>query len=115
MAAEFGLPLPDWLHVRAPSQELPAALVTRQHHAGECSALALALELPSSLLILDDAPARQLAAALNLTFTGTVGILSLTKLRGLIPRLRPVLDELRSVGMWLSDHVAERVCREAGE
>ncbi|WP_394349949.1 DUF3368 domain-containing protein [Hymenobacter baengnokdamensis] len=109
------MPLPEWLHVKSPLRELPLALVTHQHHAGERSALALAQEIPGSLLVLDDAPARQLAALLHLTFTGTVGILILAKARGRLPLLRRVLAELRAAGMWLAESVVERACREAGE
>ncbi|MFD1874978.1 DUF3368 domain-containing protein [Hymenobacter bucti] len=116
VAAEFGQPLPTWLAVRAPLGAVPAELLTRQHDAGERSAIALALELPGSVLILDDAPARQLAQYLQLPFTGTLGVLALAKARGLLPQLRPIVEQLRTIGgMWLSDAVAERVCREAGE
>ena len=115
VAAEYGLAIPAWLEIQEPTVRLPAQLLTRSIHAGEHSALALALELPGSLLILDDEPARRLAQQLRLRFTGTVGLLALAKSQGLLLSVRPVAAELRAVGMWLSDAVAERVCRAAGE
>ena len=115
VAAEYGLDIPAWLEIQAPIARLPAPLLTRSIHVGEHSALALALELPGSLLILDDAPARRLAQQLRLRFTGTVGLLALAKDRGLLLHVRPVVAELRAAGMWLTDAVAERVCRAAGE
>jgi predicted nucleic acid-binding protein len=43
-------------------------------------------------------------------------VLALAKSRGLLPKIRPVIEPLRTVGgMWLTDAVTERVCREAGE
>ena len=115
VAAEYGLALPAWLRVQVPRRGLPAELLTSRIHAGEHSALALALEIPGSVLVLDDAPARQLASKLHLRFTGTLGLLVLAKERGLLPQIRPVLKQLQDAGMWLSASVAERVCREAGE
>jgi predicted nucleic acid-binding protein len=115
VAAEFGEPLPDWLLVRTPQRTIPAELLTRQHDAGERSAIALALELPGSVLILDDAPARQLAHRLELPFTGTLGVLALAKTRGLLAQLRPIVQQLQLAGMWVAPELLERVCRAAGE
>lgn len=49
---------------------------------GEREALALGTETPDSLVILDDALARQYARMLNLKLTGTLGILSLPRFGG---------------------------------
>ena len=48
--------------------------------AGEASAIALAAENQPSLLIIDDLKGRKLAQKLNLTITGTLGLI-LTKER----------------------------------
>lgn len=115
IAAEYGAALPDWLHIRTPAHPLPPEIAPRALHAGERSALALARELPDSLLVLDDSPARKLASQLHLSFTGTIGLLLLAKTHGLLPAIRPLLAELRETGMWLTDEVADQVCRLAGE
>ncbi|MDO7887054.1 DUF3368 domain-containing protein [Hymenobacter cheonanensis] len=115
VAAEYGASLPSWLQIVAPMQPQPTALTAYQLDAGEHSALALALELSDCFLILDDNAARRAANQLALAFTGTAGLLVLAKKRGIIPAVRPLLEELRTAGMWLSDQVAERVCRAAGE
>ena len=115
VAAEYRQPLPGWLQIRTPVGHLPADLLTRAIHAGEYSALVLAQEIPGSLLLLDDAPARQLARQLELPFTGTAGLLVPAKKQGFILAVRPLIIELRAVGMWLTDEVAERICRAAGE
>lgn len=84
--------------------------------AGERSSIGLALAHPGCLLIVDDEQPKRLAKALGVACIGMLDVLSLAKEAGLIPLLRPVVHRLRTVGgMWLSDAVAERVCREAGE
>ena len=83
---------------------------------GERSAIGLALAYPDSLLILDDEQAKQLAKGLGIGCIGTLGIVRLAKDAGFIAEVRLLVEQLRHTGgMWLSDAVAERVCREAGE
>lgn len=115
MALEYEEDLPGWLRVAAPTQPHPTALAAYQLDAGEYSALALALELPDCFVILDDNAARRATQQLHLPFTGTAGLLVLAKKQGVISAVRPLLAQLRAQGMWLTDAVAERVCRAAGE
>ena len=61
---------------------------------GEAEAIALATELPHSLLLLDDADGRETALQLGLDFTGTVGVLLRAKREGKLLALKPVLDRL---------------------
>jgi predicted nucleic acid-binding protein len=50
-------------------------LIVSQIDLGEASAIALAKEIESLLLLPDDLKARKLAAKLNLKFTGTLGVI----------------------------------------
>lgn len=80
VSEEYGASLPEWIEVR----EIQHAAFFEGFLAdnlgkGEAAALALALELENPLLILDDQKARKKAQALNLTYTGTSGILLLAK------------------------------------
>lgn len=115
VAAEYGDDLPAWIQLATPVQPRPPELAAYVLDAGEFSALALALEMPDCFVVLDDNAARRAAHQLHLSFTGTAGLLVLAKKRGIIPSVRPLLAALRTAGMWLSDQVAERVCRAAGE
>ena len=79
----MGLNLPDlnnldWIIVRHPSSSAALPMVT-DLGAGEREVLALALETPDSVCVLDDALARQIANALQLGVTGTLGILTLNR------------------------------------
>jgi predicted nucleic acid-binding protein len=76
---KLGLDLPDpqnldWITVRRPFSSVALPMVT-DLGAGEREVLALALETPDSVCVLDDALARQVASALQIRFTGTLGVL----------------------------------------
>ena len=83
--------------------------------AGEREVLALALETPDCGCVLDDALARQIASALQLRITGTLGILIDAKRTALIPLVRPQLDQLHNLGFRLAAHTRAAVLKMAGE
>lgn len=116
---KLGLNLPDlqsldWVTVRRPSSSVVLPLVT-DLGPGEREVLALALEMPDSICVLDDALARQVAGALQLRVTGTLGVLIDAKRTGLIPTVRPLLDQLHSAGFRLAAHTRAAVLKIAGE
>jgi len=96
-----GVPLPDlrsfaWLRVCKVkgAAVLPLAVGLG---LGEREVLALALELDSPLVILDDALARRFAQRLDLPLTGTLGLLLKAKQQGRIDGVRPYLDRLEAL------------------
>jgi predicted nucleic acid-binding protein len=90
--------------------------LTTRVHLGEAECLALALERPGSLLLLDDLAAREIARASDCLFTGTVGCLIEAKRQGLIKAIRPLLDALRTKArFWIADSLAERVLCDSEE
>jgi hypothetical protein len=102
----LGLALPEvenlsWVVVRIPSSAVALPLVT-DLGAGEREVLALALETPDSVCVLDDALARQVARALHIRVTGTLGILIDAKRAGIISAVRPLIDQLQSLGFRLA-------------
>jgi uncharacterized protein len=46
---------------------------------------------------------------------GTVGILLRANQQGVIPLVRPLLDDLRNTGFYLSDAIYNQVLQQAGE
>ena len=74
----------------------PAAM--KELGAGEVETLALGLEFPGSLLLLDDRLARRRARSLGLRFTGTLGVVVKAKQVGLLAGVGPVLDRLLVLG-----------------
>jgi uncharacterized protein len=82
--------------------------------AGEAEALTLARQLDMTVAI-DEKRGRRLSAELGVPQTGTVGILIAAKSRGLIPSVRPLLDQLMESGIRLSSRLYEQACSLAGE
>lgn len=83
---------------------------------GEASTLAAATALDADCLVLvDDPVARQRARARGLSITGTAGVLLIAKRRGLIPRVRPLLEALMNAHFRLSAEVVTAVLEDADE
>jgi predicted nucleic acid-binding protein len=74
----------DWIRIRQPAGRLLLPIVA-DLGAGEREVLALGTETLDSLVILDDALARQYARMLKLALTGTLGVLLKAKEAGLLP------------------------------
>lgn len=103
----------QWRIVNASA--VPSEWLTLDLGPGELGAMALALEHPNEIALLDDALARRIAQAAGLTVWGTLRILLEAKSRGLVGRIAPLLVDLERSGMWLSEDVVRRILAIAGE
>jgi predicted nucleic acid-binding protein len=83
--------------------------------AGEREVLALAVETPVAVAILDDALARQHGKLLRLRLTGTLGLLLRAKREGAVGALRPLIDRLSDLRFRAAPEVRAEVLRLAGE
>jgi uncharacterized protein len=100
----------------APVDQLLVKGLASRVHNGEAECLALAMEHPNSLLLLDDLAARELAASNGLLHIGTLGCLAEAKQRGLIAAIKPLLLELRhKARFWISQSLEARILHDAGE
>jgi uncharacterized protein len=105
-----------WLVVQSPQDLAKVSALPFNLQPGETEALALALEMPGSLLLVDDAQGRKAAVALGIAYTGTLGVLLRAKAEGKIPALRPVLGLLAArTTFWLSPAVESAALKQAGE
>jgi uncharacterized protein len=110
------VPSRPFVKFTAPEDQLLVKSLTTRVHPGEAECLALAMKNPGSLLLLDDLGAREIAASHGLLYTGTLGGSVKAKKRGLIPEIAPSIQELKTKArFWISDHLEERVLRDAGE
>jgi predicted nucleic acid-binding protein len=82
---------------------------------GESGVLAHALANPGSGAIIDDQGARNAAAALAIPHQGTLGVVLDGKMQGLIAAARPVIEQLRQEGMYLSDALMNTALAQVGE
>jgi predicted nucleic acid-binding protein len=81
---------------------------------GERCAIGMALDLGAVLLV-DDRAARRHAEALGLSVLGTLGVLVLAKRRGLLEAVRPLVQDMRDGGHFISQVAFEAVLQAAGE
>ena len=85
----------DWLRVVTPKVPVANNLIS-QLDPGEAEALALALELKASLILLDETAARAKARELGLAHTGVLGLLREARRAQKIPALRIEIARLRT-------------------
>jgi len=109
----FGLQQPpDWIVEREPTLAFhPSKSLGR----GEVEAIALALELKADWLLMDDLDGRKEAIRLGLTVMGTIGVLIHAKQQGIINAIRPLLDELETVGFYYGQELRALALSTAGE
>ena len=82
---------------------------------GEAEAIVLATEKDSDLIILDESLGRFHAKHVGLKVTGTIGVLLKAKQLGYVKELKPLLFELRTKNVWLSDGFIESILKLANE
>jgi predicted nucleic acid-binding protein len=108
------LPRTEWIEVKPiRSRELIPVVVDLG--PGEAEVLALGMEWPGSLLILDDQHARRVARLNSLTFTGTLGVLVKAKHAGHLKSIRTIVEDLRGAGLWLTDDLVAMTLQQANE
>ena len=112
---EFDEMLPEWVIVENVSDKSKQRILELQIDRGESSAIALALEMPKSTLILDDFKARKIAQQLGIPFTGTIGVIIKAKLNGIIPSIKPYLEKIKETNFRISAEIELQALKEAQE
>ena len=110
---EFGISLP-WLKLERLSDQTLVVALKMMLDDGEAEAIALAQE-QKCRIILDDRQARSVGGNMGLRVIGTVGILLLAKQRGILPTVKPVLQNLDDTGFYISAALKEEALRLAEE
>lgn len=115
VANEFGYALPDWVIVEEVLDKYMLENLATSADLGEASVVALSLEKPNCIAVIDDEKGRKLANAFNIKYTGTLGVLALAKTIGVVPVLRPILEKVKMTNFRMSDHLIEIVLKSVGE
>ncbi|OIN88422.1 MAG: DUF3368 domain-containing protein [Anaerolineae bacterium CG03_land_8_20_14_0_80_58_20] len=103
-----------WLRIVNP-KSMPSEWLALDLGAGELAAMALALENPTRIILLDDMLARRTAQAAGLSVWGTLKVLLEAKSQGLVEKVGPLVARLSDAGMWISADVKRRILKLASE
>lgn len=114
-----GVSLPDlgslpWLKIR-PVKSGAVLPLAAGLGLGEREVLALALEIEDPLVVLDDSLARRFARRLEISLTGTLGLLLKAKQSGRVASVRPCLNRLEELGFRLDAGTRVATLGLAGE
>jgi predicted nucleic acid-binding protein len=104
-----------WVELVAVSLVLIDSLPPNRLGTGERAVIAYAQAHHGCVAGMDDLRARQLAEAIGLKVTGTLGILLRAKQAGLISTVRPLVDDVTAQGFRLSPELHRDVLELAGE
>jgi predicted nucleic acid-binding protein len=106
----------SWLSVQGIANTSEADRLCKDGlHPGESEAIALAQELCSEALLMDDADGIRFALEAKANVIRTPGIYRLAKQRGFVSAVRPKIDELRRAGFWLRDEHYRMILESVGE
>lgn len=94
---------------------IPANIQSWDLGAGESSVLTHVYNNAGMVAVIDDLCARRCAVTLNIPVIGALGLVLIAKKRGVIPLARPVMDELRQTGMYLSNAIMNQALALVGE
>jgi len=84
-------------------------------HRGELAVMVAAKELRINYVLMDDASARKTAESFSLVPIGTVGILKLAKIKGLIPEIKLLLDKLIENNFRISLRLYNDILKDVNE
>lgn len=105
-----------WIKPRAVSGDRIVRLLSSGLERGEAEAIALGIELPADLVLMDERDGRSAAERVGLRITGVLGILLRAKREGEIAALKPEIEALRSrARFFISTRLEDQVLRNAGE
>jgi len=100
-------------HVHEASIQVIAGLA-RGLGEGEAEAISLAAQIHCGVFM-DEKAGRAAARALGLKTIGTLGVLSLSRSKGFVTELKPLIARLRQSGYYLATDLVESVLRAHGE
>jgi predicted nucleic acid-binding protein len=107
--------LGTWLIEKACTQPNLVMLASQALDPGEAEVIALALELETQDIVLDDLDARRYARRSGLKPIGTLGLLLAAKRIGLITAIKPEVEALNKAGFYASQPLIAEILKEAGE
>ncbi len=107
----------DWIEIiPVKDHEMVVSFQQKMIDEGESEAIALAIELQADYLLIDERLGRAVAESAGIKVVGLLGTLREAKQLGIIPEIKPILDEMRTVARFrISETLYRLILTEAGE
>jgi predicted nucleic acid-binding protein len=106
----------DWIQTRAVSDCTLVEALSNELDIGEAEAIVLAVEIQADQVLIDERRGWLIASRLNLRYTSILGILVEAKNKGLIARVKPLLDALiNEAGFWVAKPLYDSVLQLVNE
>lgn len=121
LETEFGHDLSEiktasWLEIRQVENSGEVDRLKRVLDDGESEAIILAKELQADYLLIDEHEGREIALSEGLKIIGVLGVLIQAKSIGLIPLVKPVIEDLQEKAKFrISKKLYHHVLNEVGE
>jgi len=105
----------DWIRVIKVQDRLAVDVLLDEMDLGEVETIILAREMNADWVLMDEKKGRRKLAQLNIPKIGTIGILLKAKQLGLIPKLKPEIENLQKSGFGIGQAIVNDVLKLAGE
>lgn len=105
----------SWIKTVRVKDRLAVEVLLDELDLGEAETIVLARELGADWVLMDEKKGRRKLTQMGLKKIGTAGILLKAKRVGLLPAVRPELEQLRQRGFSISQPVINAVLRQANE
>lgn len=107
--------LPEWIEITNEYDRSSAHILSLSLVPGEASVIALAVERPGTILLIDESKGRLWAKRLGLRIIGTLGLIIKAKESGIIDTGKNIMDKLESHGFWMSETLKHDILIRLGE
>ena len=104
-----------WLVEHRATQDITVPELTPLLGRGEAEAIFLAAQERPQFLLIDDAKGRTVARQRGVPIVGVAGVLLVAKAQGEVDAVKPILDDLSSVGYRLSARLVSEIRLMANE
>lgn len=105
-----------WLRQETVKNTQVIQALKRELDNGEAEAIALALQLKTTQILIDEREGRSIAKSMGLNPVGVLGILIRAKDEGEVKSLKEVLEKLqREAGFYLTDKLMKEILSDVGE
>ena len=110
------LEINTYIEIIAPSNKREVDKLTAILDLGESEGIVLSKELNVDLLLIDEAPGREIATNLGIPIKGLLGVLLDAKEGNLIDEIRPLIEKLQTeINFRINDNLLKKILIQANE